>query len=58
MEENVTSETTVTEKKDVQMPAAEAVPASFQRPLQSAILGEFLPLLRKLKAKEEKLVLF
>jgi hypothetical protein len=57
-EENVTSESTVAEEKEPQMQAEEAVPARFQRlqqPGELAILGEFLPLLRKLKAKEEKL---
>jgi ribosome assembly protein YihI (activator of Der GTPase) len=58
-EEKVTSsETTVAEEKEPQMQAEEAVPASIQQlqqPGELAILGEFLPLLRKLKAKEEKL---
>lgn len=57
-EKKVTSETTVAEEKEAQMQAEEAVLASTQRPQQPgelAILGEYLPLLRKLKAKEEKL---
>lgn len=58
-EENVTSETTVAEE-DPQMQTEEAVLAStstqrLQQPGELAIMGEFLPLLRKLKAKEEKL---
>jgi hypothetical protein len=57
-EDKVTSESTGAEEKEPQMQAEEAVPArvqQLQQPGELAILGEFLPLLRKLKAKEEKL---
>ena len=51
-EQNVTS---ISEKKEAKMPANAALAAKPPKPGVPAILEEYLPLLRKLKAKEEEL---